>query len=144
MSFDGGEAGPPIDVDTICSNGGCDVPAELEVNVRYDDDGGMVDPEAAVELRQYRLDYTFDDLTNVPYFAGATSVLVPVGEQVTLRLRVAGAVQRDFFSSRFGASEVDGAARLTIEGYDQENALVQVSGDLDLAFGDFVVTGGNP
>jgi hypothetical protein len=141
ITFGDGPAAPPVEVDTLCGNGGCQTSAELAANLSFEDDGTVGD-DAVVEILQYRVDYTMGGFVDeVPYYSGATSVVVAKGASTIFQVRVAGDRQRDFFASRLGSGEVNGEGRLTLAGYDEFDEIVLVFADFDIAFGDFEVGG---
>src|SRR5512140_3617391 len=70
ISFGTGASAPPIEVDTLCGNGGCDQAAEIEAVLAYDDDG-TVEDDAELEVLQYRVDFEMGGVTEtVPFYAG--------------------------------------------------------------------------
>jgi hypothetical protein len=143
ITFGPGEFAPPVEVDSNCSNGGCDGLEELEARLTFDQQG-FVSGTAQVEILEYRVDYSLyglDTDKQPPYYAGLTDVLVDVGSTADFNVRAAGTRQRDWVALRYGTEQLDGTGTLTLAGYDQLNNLVHVEADFDISFGDFVTSG---
>lgn len=143
ITFGSGELAPPVEVDTLCDNGGCDGLEQLEAELHFQDHD-LLNPDAQVEILQYQVQYdlfAFDEEAEgeaLPFYANLTSVRVDLGESTAFNVRAAGERQRDWVRSRFGSDQVDGVGTLTLAGFDHRNEVVQVDVEFDIAFGDFV------
>lgn len=141
ITYGNGQYAPPVRVDTVCDNGGCDGLEQLDATLTFDQQA-FVSGTAQVEILQYRVDYALNGLTDQPpYYAGRTDVLCDVGASQDFNVRAAGQAQRDWVYARYLGQQVDGHATLTLAGYDELNNQVEVSADFDISFGDFVTTG---
>lgn len=135
VSFGSGQYAPPVQVDTRCDNGGCETPAYLEVEVSI---GGEPRADAVVEILQYRVDYDLAGVgEEVPFFAAATILTVSAGTPATFNVLAAGDRQRDWILTEFGYESLEGTAKLTLAGYDQDDEVIMADARFDIGFGDF-------
>jgi hypothetical protein len=124
-----------VEVDTRCDNGGCDVPAQVEVEVSIKNDD---QPGATVEILQYRVDYDLIDAEGqVPFHAGAARWSVGAGTPATFLVPAAGQRQREEILTLFGYVRVDATGTLTLAGYDQDDEVVTGAAQFAIGFGDF-------
>lgn len=142
ITFGAGEYAPPVEADTLCSNGGCDGFEQLEAQLDFDSGGSFTSADAYVEILQYKVEYRLYEVDEQPpYFASETSVICNIDEPVTFNVLTVGQAQRDFIRSRLGTDQFDGTATLTLAGYDQRNGVVEVDADFTISFADFVDDG---
>jgi hypothetical protein len=128
----------PIQVDTVCHNGGCDSEGIIAFTVGFDEDAQLSD-ETEVEFLQYRIDYTVPSLASpIPFHAGRLQLLVYPEKASFGVLPSAGEKQRDFVvDNNLGDVEIGGKAVLTLAGYDQYDEQVFLETVFDISFGDF-------
>jgi len=144
ISFGTGEFAPPVEADTLCSNGGCDGFEQVEAQLDFDSGGSFTSSDAYVEILQYRVDYDLagvDDEEQPPFYANETSVICNIDEPATFNVLTVGQTQRDYVRSHFGTEQIDGTATLTLAGYDHRNGVVQVDANFAISFADFVDDG---
>lgn len=132
LSIAGGDT---VDVDTICDAPciGDDVVAEISFEEHI-----AVDVEATVELRQYKVEYSFDDLDPAPeYFADTLSVSVANGQTASFVVDLAAASQRQYVDDEMDGELATGTATLTFAGYDFRDELIELSVDVPVLFGRY-------
>jgi len=143
ITFGAGEFAPPVEADTLCSNGGCDGFEQLEATLNFDSGASFMSSDAYIEILQYRVLYDMggDEEEQPPFYSNETSVICHLDEPVTFNVLAVGQSQRDYVRSHFGTEQVDGTATLEIEGYDHRNGFVTASANFAISFADFVDDG---
>jgi len=146
ITFDDSENAPPLDIDVVCVNGGCE-PLDLTATLTFQEDDLLLGT-AEVEILQYKVEYDIEDDPEVeepPPYANYTSVLVPLGESSSFSVVAVSQAQRDWVYDEYGSELIDDAfGVLTLAGFDHLNEVVEVDAQFAVRFGDFVTEGTTP
>ncbi|MCK6503520.1 hypothetical protein L6R53_09000 [Myxococcota bacterium] len=127
--------GATVDVDTICDDPclGDDVTAEISFEEHI-----AVDVEATIELRQYKVEYSFDAVDPAPeYFADTLAVSVTNGQVASFVVDLAAASQREYVDDVMDGELATGTATLTFAGYDFRDELIELTVDVPILFGRY-------
>jgi len=140
ITFDDSANAPPVEVDVVCINGGCD-PLDLVATLTFEQHD-LLSSSAEVEILQYKVEYDIAsdaEAEEPPFYANYTSVLVALGESASFTVVAVGQSQRDWVFEEYGGGTIDSAiGRLTLAGFDHKNEVVEVDAQFAIRFGDFV------
>lgn len=127
-----------ITVDTTCTDSCVD--ETPDVTITLPESIGLAE-DASLSLRQYRVDYAFAGLTTSetpPFFADQfdAALIVDLETEAVFTLKAAGNEQRKWVLANGDAGSASGEATLRIEGYDEANALIELSETFEIIFSD--------
>lgn len=139
--------GGPVLVDTFCDGGICGGTEWATATLTFTDNL-LLSTTARVEFQQYRIDYDFSDATppvEMPSFSESTWGFAAVGKDNPFDFRPASDTQRNYARNSIDSdATLSGTATLHLAGYDQKNAIVEISQSFPIQFLDLLQGIDNP
>jgi len=141
----------PAEVDTTCSDGGCDSLDTLAVNLTWVQDEYAALPEdSEVHVYQYRVDYSVPGLEveEIPFYAGYSDFAIKQGESIDVSVVAMGNTQRSWLASAILPGEIlSGSGLLTFAGWGPDGEVIEFppGGQIfTLGVGNFSALSGEP
>ena len=141
----------PAQVDTTCSDGGCDTLDTLAVSVNWvKDEYAALPDDSTVRVYQYRVDYLVPDLEveEIPFYAGYSDFEIKQDQTIDISVVAMGNTQRSWLASAILPGEIlNGTGMLTFAGWGPDGEVIEFppGGQVfTLGVGNFSALSGEP
>ena len=128
------DLGGPVQIDSICGDGGCESPDTLTVDVTWSAGGAFLDTDR-IDIAQYRVDYEAygpdgdDEGAAIPFFAAVIDEKVHFEQTATFDILPVGNAQREAFEDLVRYDEIwSGTGTVTFAGFDEGNLPIEFRG----------------